>query len=75
MKKYIYGTQDGNVEFTIPDYVPEQKIKYECDCAYSAWSDTCKEDSSYIDMPEYIARCLADAGVPVIMFALEEELI
>ena len=73
MKKYIYGTPDGNVEFTIPDYVPDPKIKYECDCAYSAWSDTDDKDSTYIDMPEYIARCLTDSGIPVIMFTFEEE--
>ena len=74
MKKFRYKIDKpkGTLEFLIPDHVPDSQIEYECDCAYSAWLDT-TEDDDFIDMPEYIAMCLSDAGITVVMFSFEED--
>ena len=75
MKQFNYKTEDpkGNLFLIVPSAIPEDEIKYECDCAYSAWKDTGKDDDGYLDMPEYGVKCLNDVGIVVAVFGFEEE--
>lgn len=73
MKKVRYRTDIGTLEFIVPVYVSDEQIRYECDCAYSAWLDTDPSDSSFVDLPEYVAMCLSDSGITVIAAMFEED--
>ena len=67
MKKITYEIENpkGTLDMIVLSTTPEDKIKYECDCAYSAWKDTDQEEDNYLDLPEYIVGCLMDAGITV----------
>jgi hypothetical protein len=71
---YEVKNPNGVLIIKAPRYIKEEKVKYECDCAYSAWSDTDKEDDSFLDLPEYILGCLRDSGVNAIEIEFIEEI-
>lgn len=75
MKKIRYEVKEpkGVLLLTVPSVIPEEKVIYECDCAYSAWCDTDEDDDNFLDLPEYMVGCLQDSGIVVVMFEFVEE--
>lgn len=74
MKKICYNTEypKAQLVITVPSDINEEKLLYECDVAYSAWCDIDENDPYYINMPEYIERCLDDALIDYIMIEYQE---
>lgn len=74
MKKFRYETAkpEGVLVLMVPHVFEDEQIKYECDCAYSAWLDTDENDDNFLEMEDYVAHCLIDSGIAVVLYEFQE---